>query len=37
MKTVTLLGQTVRVGSKKWEYLTNVIKHSNDLLSSELS
>lgn len=37
MKTVTLLGQTVRIGSKKWEYLTYTIKHANDLLSSELS
>ena len=36
MQTVTLLGQTVRVGSKKWENLTYTIKHANDLLNSEM-
>jgi len=38
MKTeiVTLCGQTVRIWTKKWKYLTNVVKHSNDLLSSTI-
>lgn len=33
---VTLLGQSVRVGSKKYKKLIYTIKHANDLLSSEI-